>query len=603
MQPSEKNRPQFVEVCAWNGADLIAIANPLENVTEYLTVLKTFSEPQLIVLGPTLTRKDTLGKLHISLCDMELVHGTMADDQYSLHIVPSNGGNAYANMFTPYTIHLDKDQTRKILHINLERKQKADTMKKTDAGSEPSNPDPGQAQPAMSPPPAVIARRPADVPPPSQAKAHEAKKTKAAPHTGSAQPAKQKTQRKPSAPSKENPMSEFKIIETHSLPQEEALLRVKAILPANASKIADLKEEWVGQTGTFSGKVQGIKISGTITVTETFVQVVGDTTWLAKRKAEPFIREELKKVLKAPATVKPAVTPAPEAKPAPKGASSARGAKVTAASKKEESTAKEKEDPVLAGIEALKNGIVNTNNTLLSVKDDIIGGLKEVTSKTTPEKRTEVIHNAKKIDKSSWGIAIAACLLGVLGLTAALVIALLGFLAYKTPATTPPPVQPAFYSPPPPPPPATTDRTTERAIERQPEPTWKKKVETEKDAPTQQQTEKKVAHEKEEPTPVLCALPDIQEEYEVQRVPPAIQAPRVVFVNDQPYYDSYSGSCGFVPSSRVVVGLSTSVRVGNGSHRESYRPSRAPAYRYDDRYRGYSVAQPKPARIHVSRRR
>ena len=63
----------------------------------------------------------------------------------------------------------------------------------------------------------------------------------------------------------------------HSLPREEALKRIKNLLSetkkAHGDKIADLMEEWNGNTGNFSFSAKGFDISGTLTVTGSFVEL------------------------------------------------------------------------------------------------------------------------------------------------------------------------------------------------------------------------------------------------------------------------------------------------------------------------------------------
>lgn len=85
---------------------------------------------------------------------------------------------------------------------------------------------------------------------------------------------------------------------THALSQEEALTRIQGLLgdvkTQFADKIADLKEEWKGNTGTFSFKVMGFAVSGTLKVNNGKVKLDGTLPWLAsafKGKIEATIRE------------------------------------------------------------------------------------------------------------------------------------------------------------------------------------------------------------------------------------------------------------------------------------------------------------------------
>jgi hypothetical protein len=65
----------------------------------------------------------------------------------------------------------------------------------------------------------------------------------------------------------------------HRLPKEEALKRIKTLLSEtkkdHGDKISGLTEEWNGDTGRFSFSAKGFDISGTLTVTDSTVNVHG----------------------------------------------------------------------------------------------------------------------------------------------------------------------------------------------------------------------------------------------------------------------------------------------------------------------------------------
>ncbi|MBS1504262.1 MAG: polyhydroxyalkanoic acid system family protein [Bacteroidetes bacterium] len=65
----------------------------------------------------------------------------------------------------------------------------------------------------------------------------------------------------------------------HSLPQEEALRRIKNLLTQtkhdHADKIQNLKETWNGNKGNFGFKAMGYDVSGTLTVTPATVELEG----------------------------------------------------------------------------------------------------------------------------------------------------------------------------------------------------------------------------------------------------------------------------------------------------------------------------------------
>jgi hypothetical protein len=63
----------------------------------------------------------------------------------------------------------------------------------------------------------------------------------------------------------------------HQLPREEALKRIKSLLSetkkSHGDQITDLTEEWNGNSGNFSFRAKGFDISGTLTVTDSAVEL------------------------------------------------------------------------------------------------------------------------------------------------------------------------------------------------------------------------------------------------------------------------------------------------------------------------------------------
>jgi hypothetical protein len=93
------------------------------------------------------------------------------------------------------------------------------------------------------------------------------------------------------------PKLEIKI--PHSLSQADALSRIKNFLPEfktrHADRISDLEESWNGNTNTFSFKVSGFNISGTLDVENDFVLIKGNIPLIASMFSstiESTIREK-----------------------------------------------------------------------------------------------------------------------------------------------------------------------------------------------------------------------------------------------------------------------------------------------------------------------
>lgn len=86
---------------------------------------------------------------------------------------------------------------------------------------------------------------------------------------------------------------------SHRLTQDEATKRIKTLLSEVknrfADKISDLREEWNGNTGTFSFSAMGFSVSGTLTVKSSEVELSGTLPFAAmffKGKIESTIREQ-----------------------------------------------------------------------------------------------------------------------------------------------------------------------------------------------------------------------------------------------------------------------------------------------------------------------
>ncbi|HEX3385519.1 MAG TPA: polyhydroxyalkanoic acid system family protein [Mucilaginibacter sp.] len=92
----------------------------------------------------------------------------------------------------------------------------------------------------------------------------------------------------------------------HSLPQQEALQRIKKLLSEtkrdHGDKIQDLAETWNGNEGNFSFKAQGYDISGTLTVNPSSVELKGKIPFavsLFKGRITRMINEKAAELLGA----------------------------------------------------------------------------------------------------------------------------------------------------------------------------------------------------------------------------------------------------------------------------------------------------------------
>ena len=90
----------------------------------------------------------------------------------------------------------------------------------------------------------------------------------------------------------------------HELSQAEALTRIQNFLAElkaeHTDQIKDLEESWNGNTGIFSFKISGFKVSGTLQVGEDFVLITGELPFAAllfKGQIENSIREKAMELL------------------------------------------------------------------------------------------------------------------------------------------------------------------------------------------------------------------------------------------------------------------------------------------------------------------
>lgn len=90
----------------------------------------------------------------------------------------------------------------------------------------------------------------------------------------------------------------------HTLGQQEALARLTGILSQAkdqyGDRISDLQENWTDDGGTFSFKAMNFKISGSLEVSDTNVQINGEYPWAAKPfqgTIESTLRERAERLL------------------------------------------------------------------------------------------------------------------------------------------------------------------------------------------------------------------------------------------------------------------------------------------------------------------
>ncbi len=99
-------------------------------------------------------------------------------------------------------------------------------------------------------------------------------------------------------------MPKLNMVVSHHLAQDEALKRVKNLLGEVKNqftdKIRDLREQWDGNTGTFSFSTMGFSVSGTLTVKSSVVELAGKLPFAAiffKGKIESAVRERAEALL------------------------------------------------------------------------------------------------------------------------------------------------------------------------------------------------------------------------------------------------------------------------------------------------------------------
>lgn len=101
-------------------------------------------------------------------------------------------------------------------------------------------------------------------------------------------------------------MPKMSIDVPHNLQRGEAQSRIQGMLDnlkeQYGDKITDVREQWNGDTGTFSFKAMGMNVAGTLNVTDSDVRMRGDIPWAAKPfqgTIEATIRERTERLLKA----------------------------------------------------------------------------------------------------------------------------------------------------------------------------------------------------------------------------------------------------------------------------------------------------------------
>ena len=101
-------------------------------------------------------------------------------------------------------------------------------------------------------------------------------------------------------------MPKFNVAVPNPLSKEDALEKIKSYLERLLEKyqdqVSELEQEWEEDKVNFSVKSYGIKVTGTGTITDDEVQVVGDLPFAAamfKGKIVSGVEEQLKKVLGA----------------------------------------------------------------------------------------------------------------------------------------------------------------------------------------------------------------------------------------------------------------------------------------------------------------
>lgn len=99
-------------------------------------------------------------------------------------------------------------------------------------------------------------------------------------------------------------MPKMSIVVPHSLPQEEAMSRIKRLLGQvkadYGDRVTDLREDWAGNRGEFAFKAMGFAVSGALDVKPTEVTLNGSLPFAAmpfKSKIESTIKERATQLL------------------------------------------------------------------------------------------------------------------------------------------------------------------------------------------------------------------------------------------------------------------------------------------------------------------
>jgi hypothetical protein len=99
-------------------------------------------------------------------------------------------------------------------------------------------------------------------------------------------------------------MARFETVAGHSLPEDEAVRRIKNELAGLktqfADKIGGLEENWGGNTCKFSLSIKRFPVSGTMVVKPSEIEISGELPFFAvvfKKQIELTIRDKLGKLL------------------------------------------------------------------------------------------------------------------------------------------------------------------------------------------------------------------------------------------------------------------------------------------------------------------
>lgn len=95
-------------------------------------------------------------------------------------------------------------------------------------------------------------------------------------------------------------MPSSKVTVEHNLGKDEALSRIKGVL--SSSDISDLQKNWTDDGGSFSGKIMGMDVSGSVEVSDTNAEIDVSYPMAArpfKGKIESTLKEKAESVLAA----------------------------------------------------------------------------------------------------------------------------------------------------------------------------------------------------------------------------------------------------------------------------------------------------------------